>query len=51
LQAHAERFANETIVLHHLSRRFSPAELRRAVERGLPSLASRIRIMGEGSTS
>jgi ribonuclease Z len=43
----AGRFTNETIVLHHLSRRFSLAELRRAVERDLPDLAARIRIVGE----
>lgn len=43
----ADRFANETIVLHHLSRRFSAAALRREVERQLPGLDGRIIILGE----
>jgi len=51
LRAQAKRFTNETIVLHHLSRRFAPAELRRAVESELPRLASRIRILGEEDES
>ena len=41
-------FANETIVLHHLSRRFSPSDLRRAVDRDFPKdLAARVVILGE----
>jgi ribonuclease Z len=43
----AERFTNERIVLHHLSRRFSLAQLREAVDRDLPGLAARVRIVGE----
>ncbi|MFN7943506.1 MAG: MBL fold metallo-hydrolase [Thermoanaerobaculia bacterium] len=39
--------AHETVVLYHLSRRHSPAELRREVERRLPQLASRVRILHE----
>jgi ribonuclease Z len=48
LKERAELFANERIVLHHLSRRFSLAELRRAVDKDLPDLAERIRVLGEG---
>ncbi len=44
---HAERFHNEAIVLHHLSRRHRPAELRAAVEQLLPALAARIHILME----
>jgi ribonuclease Z len=51
LRAQADRFMNELIVLHHLSRRFTPAELRRAVDSELPNLAARIRIIGEGDES
>lgn len=50
LVAHRERLAgHEAILLHHLSRRHSAAELRRAVERLLPELAPRIFIWGEGA--
>lgn len=38
---------HEWIVLHHLSRRHCAAQLRAEVERSLPELASRIRILGE----
>lgn len=47
LVAHADRFANQLVLLHHLSRRHRPVELRRAVDARLPELASRIRVMGE----
>lgn len=42
-----DRFENELIVLHHLSRRSSPAALRRALEERVPLLAPRIVIAGE----
>lgn len=47
LVAVRERFENRAIVLHHLSRRYRPAELRTEVERRLPELAERISILGE----
>lgn len=40
-----ERFANERIVLHHLSRRHPAEELRAAVERELGPLAERIEVL------
>jgi ribonuclease Z len=43
----ADRFENEHVVLHHLSRRFRRHELRAEVERLLPELAGRIHIWGE----
>ncbi len=43
----ADRFENEHLVLHHLSRRFQPDELRAEVERLLPAVAERVRIWGE----
>jgi ribonuclease Z len=46
---HADRFQNEAIVLHHLSRRFRVEELRAEVDRRLPELASRIHILVEGT--
>ena len=39
--------AHEAIVLHHLSRRHSTAELRAEVETRLPGLASRVHLLGE----
>jgi ribonuclease Z len=42
----ADRFRNRAIVLHHLSRRHKPEELRRAVDRHLPGLADRIHVLG-----
>lgn len=39
------RFENETLVLHHLSRRYRIEELRREVERRLPRLAGRTRFL------
>jgi ribonuclease Z len=47
LAAHADRFENEAIVLHHLSRRHRTSELRAAVDARLPGLASRIHLLGE----
>lgn len=44
----AGRFRNRAIVLHHLSRRHQPAELRAAVDRRLPELAPRIHVLGSG---
>ena len=38
---------HEAIVLHHLSRRHSIADLRRAVEEKLPRIASRVHLFGE----
>lgn len=45
---YAERFRNEALVLHHLSRRFRVEELRAEVDRRLPELAPRIHILVEG---
>lgn len=42
----ADRFRNRAIVLHHLSRRHHPSELRVAVERRLPGLADRVHVLG-----
>ena len=48
LAAHAERFANEALVLVHLSRRHRRGELLAEVGRLLPSLAGRVHVlMGE----
>lgn len=44
LERRVERFANRAIVLHHLSRRHSIDELRRAVAERLPALAERLSI-------
>jgi ribonuclease Z len=46
---HADRFRNEAIVLHHLSRRFRVEELRAEVNRRLPELSGRIHILVEGT--
>jgi ribonuclease Z len=46
LVAVAGRFRNRAIVLHHLSRRHAPEELRRAVDERLPELAERIHVLG-----
>lgn len=40
-----DRFANEYLVLHHLSRRHTPGQLARAVAEHLPALAERIHIV------
>jgi len=46
---YADRFRNEAIVLHHLSRRFRVEDLRAEVERRLPELAAKIHILVEGT--
>lgn len=43
-----ERFANEVLVLYHLSRRHRREELEREVVRCLPNLAERVRILVTG---
>ncbi len=45
IAARSERFANQAIVLQHLSHRHTFAELERAVEERLPGLASRVQIL------
>jgi ribonuclease Z len=40
------RFRNEAIVLHHLSRRHRPAELRLTVDERLPAIADRVHVWG-----
>lgn len=49
LAERAGRFENRAIVLHHLSRRHSVAELRAAVARHLPGLAERVHLLVEGA--
>ena len=44
----AARFENEAIVLHHISRRYRPADVRRAVAEHLPGLTSRLHLVLEG---
>jgi ribonuclease Z len=44
----ADRFQNTAIVLHHLSRRHRPEELKAEIERRLPALAPRVHLMIEG---
>jgi len=44
-----DRFRNEAIVLHHLSRRFRVEDLRAEVDRRLPELAPQIHILVEGT--
>lgn len=51
LVAVRERFENRAIVLHHLSRRYRPAELRLAVDEQMPELAERIYVVGEETSS
>jgi ribonuclease Z len=48
LEARADRFQNQALVLHHLSRRHKVEELRAEVERRLPRLAPRVHILVEG---
>lgn len=45
LAERAERFRNDALLLHHLSRRHDEAELRRAVERELPGLSDRVHLL------
>lgn len=47
LVARRARFENRAVVLHHLSRRYRPAELRAEVDRRMPELAGRIHVFGE----
>jgi ribonuclease Z len=49
IERQVERFHNLDIVLHHLSRRHRPEELRDEIERRLPGLASRIHVLIEGA--
>lgn len=49
LAARRDRFRNQALVLHHLSRRHRTSDLRQAVETRMPGLADRIHIVGEGS--
>ena len=46
IAAHADRFANHYLVLHHLSRRFRRRELEAEVDRLMPALADRVRVWG-----
>lgn len=48
IETRADRFHNEAIVLHHLSRRHRQDELRAEIERRLPALAPRIHLLIEG---
>ncbi len=41
----ADRFRNRAILLHHLTRRYGPEELRREVDERLPGLADRIHLL------
>jgi ribonuclease Z len=51
LAAHEERLdGHEAIILHHLSRRHTTAELRAEIGRRLPRLAGRIHLWGEVSS-
>jgi len=47
LEARAASFANQAVVLHHLSRRHRPEELRRLVEQRLPQLAGRVHLLAD----
>jgi ribonuclease Z len=49
IAARADRFRNRHLVLHHLSRRFRPGELRAEVNRLMPDLAARVHVWGETS--
>lgn len=40
------RFRNQAVVLHHLSRRHRPEDLRRTVDELLPELADRVHVWG-----
>lgn len=43
-----ERFDNRLVVLHHLSRRHRPEEMRAALEREMPRLAGRVTLLVDG---
>jgi len=47
IAARAADFRNQALVLHHLSRRHTVAELRAEIERRLPELAPRVHILVE----
>jgi ribonuclease Z len=47
IAAHADRFRNQALVLHHLSRRHKIAELRAEIERRMPELAPRVHVLVE----
>lgn len=47
LEAQAGRFANEAVVLHHLSRRHRAADLRRLAAERLPQLAGRLHVIAD----
>lgn len=42
-----DRFENRAVVLHHLSRRYRPGDLRAAIDERLPELADRVFLLGE----
>ena len=48
IERRADRFHNQAIVLHHLSRRHRQDDLRAEIERRLPALAPRIHLLIEG---
>jgi ribonuclease Z len=48
IQRQEGRFQNLAIVLHHLSRRYRPQQLRAEIERRMPALAARIHLLVEG---
>lgn len=47
----ADRFENQALVLHHLSRRHRMEDLRRQVDERLPALAPRIWLLGDDQVS
>ena len=47
---HAGEFHNEALVLHHLSRRHRPEELRAEIDRRMPALAPKIHLFPSAST-
>lgn len=51
LAERADRFDNEALVLHHLSRRHTQAELIAEARRRLPALADRLHFIGESAGS
>lgn len=49
LAERAEKFRNEALVLHHLSRRHRPEELRAQIDRRMPALAPKIHLFPSAS--
>lgn len=49
LAEHAGEFQNEALVLHHLSRRHRPEELRAEIDRRMPALAPKIHLFPSAS--